>query len=118
MAVKKLILGLVLSLLSIPAFAAGSWTGTIKYIYAHTSQGYGPNGMVLVVMNTNGTGVAPCGSANSAEFVIDGSTNAGQTAVALLVRSLSLGLSVNAAGTGSCTTDSAVENLANTYISQ
>lgn len=97
---KKIALGAILSSLiaAAPVLASNADTGTVSGIYGTH------NGAVIFTTSGTRTGTIPaCAIANPQRFVIDASTAAGQSAVAVLLTAYAKGKAVNVVGTGSCT---------------
>ena len=99
---KKAILGLVFLLLSIPAFAAASWSGGMVKNVEITSSGNTNTNVAYIEFTTTGGG-ASCGSTHADTLSIDLTTASGPSLLAVALRALSLGIALNATGTGTCT---------------
>lgn len=111
---RRILLGLLLSLASAAAFAGGTWSNvTVLTLWSYTGQGFGPSGVVQAVVSANGTGVASCASGALATVTVDITTAGGMFAASILQAARLTGSTITIHGTGSCTTVSGTENVSN-----
>lgn len=110
---KKAFLFSLATIMSMPAFSAGSWTGvTVSQIESCTPAAGGScatNGYVQVQLSANSTTPAGCVDASHKNWVVIDVTSAAGAYAAALFQSIKLsGTTVNITGTGSCTINGVV----------
>jgi hypothetical protein len=91
----------------------GSWKDVrVTNMVTYTAEGYPPKGLVIVTLSANGTGTPSCANGYPKNLAIDITTDSGRTALAMVLSASTLGSTVSATGTGTCSVSSTTETMA------
>lgn len=112
---RKLLVSLLAAcaLFSSAAFAGGTWTNvTVTALQPATGQGFSPSGTMTVTLSASSTGGPSCASGAKTYAMVDVTTIGGAIVAQALLTARAAGNTITVYGSGLCTTNASIENIA------